>query len=167
MCRVSNGTRKGCTALLTKTPTQEHGWINCRNVLPPSVRKADPDVDLYNVSTYQWCSILFKKHGYLSKGRMKFGKLRILISRFLRKVQRYQRSLLVASHRNNYAHVILTAESDSLPKDADNRNGHAAIFREVQTKCCVCHLHHKLAMNSPTCTRTLRNRASTSVSLQG
>ena len=70
--------------------------------------------------------------------------------------QRYQRSSLVASHTefwgNNCAHVILTAEADSLPTDAkkllhghglvgchsrrsndlsahaDNRNGHAAFF---------------------------------------
>ena len=37
------------------------------------------------------------------------------------KVQRYQRSSVVTSHRilgNNYAHVILTAEADSLPTNA-------------------------------------------------
>ena len=34
----------------------------CRSVLPQSVRKADPDADLFNVSTYQ-CSIFFNNMG--------------------------------------------------------------------------------------------------------
>ena len=38
-------------------------WFDyCRNVFPQSVRKTGPNVDLYNVSTYQ-CSILFKNMG--------------------------------------------------------------------------------------------------------
>ena len=136
--------------------------------------------------------------------------------------------------RNNYAHVILTAEADKTDADktdADNRNGHAAVFeiklgertsraaeasrersaeqflnnlesvalavegnlgtyedrfeltasgindtekKQLATRsglprlrCCACHLHRKWAMNSHKCARTLLNRVSTSVSLQG
>ena len=54
---------------------------------------------------------------------MNFGKQRILISRFLQ-VERFNvtndphLSLLTEFSGNNYAHVILTAEADSLPTDA-------------------------------------------------
>ena len=38
-------------------------WFDyCRSIFPQSVRKAGPNVDLYNVSTYQ-CSILFNNMG--------------------------------------------------------------------------------------------------------
>ena len=38
-------------------------WFDyCRSVFPQSVRKAGPNVDFYNVSTYQ-CSILFNNMG--------------------------------------------------------------------------------------------------------
>ena len=36
--------------------------VECRSVFPQSVKKASPDVDFYNVSTYQ-CSILFNNKG--------------------------------------------------------------------------------------------------------
>ena len=42
-------------------------WFHyCRSVFPKSVRKASPDVDLYNVSTYQ-CSILFNNLGSFNR----------------------------------------------------------------------------------------------------
>ena len=53
--RNSDRTRKRCTVPPLKTPY-------CRIVFPQSVRKAGPDVNLHNVSTYQ-CSILFNNMG--------------------------------------------------------------------------------------------------------
>ena len=42
-------------------------WFDyCRSVFPQSVRKAGPNVDLHNVSTYQ-CSILFKNMGSFNR----------------------------------------------------------------------------------------------------
>ena len=42
-------------------------WFDCcRSVLPQSVRQASPNVDFYNVSTYQ-CSILFSNMGFNRK----------------------------------------------------------------------------------------------------
>ena len=42
-------------------------WFDyCRSAFPQSVRKASPDVNLHNVSTYQ-CSILFKNMGSFSR----------------------------------------------------------------------------------------------------
>ena len=86
----------------------------CRRVFPQSVRKAGTNVDLYNVSTYQ-CSLLFNNMGSFNRG--------ILISRFLQMKSSTlpadpQLSLLTEFCRNNYAHVFLTAEADSLPTDA-------------------------------------------------
>ena len=81
--------------------------------------------------------------------------------------------------------MILTAEAGSLPTDAGNNNGHAAIFevklgkktnrateasRERSAEQFFNDLESvafKWAMNAPTCTRTLRNSASTNVTLQG
>ena len=46
-------------------------WFDyCRSVFPQSMRKAGPNVDLYNVSTHQ-CSILFNNMGSLT-GRVNF-----------------------------------------------------------------------------------------------
>ena len=211
-------------------------WFEyCRSVFTQSVRKAGPNVDLYNVSTNQ-CSILFNNMGSFNQ-KSEFRKSENM--------------------GNNCAHVILTAEADSLPTDEkelldnyglvgclssrsndlsvharinssrknrllwesdDDRNGHAAIFevkfgkktertttesreqsaeqlcdtlvpvalavkaassvtteapfeptarcitdtkkRQLVTqsglprlRCCVCHLHHKLAMISPATVR--------------
>ena len=48
-------------------------WFDyCRSVFPQSARKAGPDVDLYNVSTYQ-CSILFNNMGSFN-GKSEFRK---------------------------------------------------------------------------------------------
>ena len=52
----------------------------CRSVLPQSVRKADPDADSYNVSTYQAASS--SKTWVPPTGRVNSGKLRILTNRF-------------------------------------------------------------------------------------
>ena len=42
-------------------------WFDdCRSIFPQSVRKAGPDVDFYNVSTYQ-CSILFNNTGSFNR----------------------------------------------------------------------------------------------------
>ena len=42
-------------------------WFDyCRSSFPQSVRKSGPDVDLYNVSTYQ-CSILFNNMGSFNR----------------------------------------------------------------------------------------------------
>ena len=54
-----------------ETPTRDPWFdhrrsIIFRSVLPQSVRKAGPNVDLYNVSTYQ-CSILFNNMGSFNR----------------------------------------------------------------------------------------------------
>ena len=42
-------------------------WFDfCQSIFPQSVRKAGPDVDFYNVSTYQ-CSILFNNMGSFNR----------------------------------------------------------------------------------------------------
>ena len=97
-------------------------WFhNCRSIFPQSVRKGSPDVDFYNGSTYQ-CSILFNNMVSFNR-RVTFGKQRMLISQFLQKEQFNvtidpQLSVPTEFWENNYAHVILTAEADSLPTDA-------------------------------------------------
>ena len=48
---------------VTHEDAYTRAWLEfCRSVLPQSVRKADPDADLFNVSTYQ-CSIFFNNMG--------------------------------------------------------------------------------------------------------
>ena len=49
-----------------RTPTQKHGLTIAEVSSRQSVRKAGPDVDFYNVSTYQ-CSILFNNMGSLQQ----------------------------------------------------------------------------------------------------
>ena len=78
-----------------------------------------PDVDFYNVSTYQ-CSILF--NNTLNK-KSKFSKAEH-IDKPISSHEKFnvtndpQLSLLTEFRGNNYAHMILTAEVDSSPTDA-------------------------------------------------
>ena len=67
-CGNSNITRKRCTVPPAKTPTQEHG-LKIVEASFKSVRKAGPDVDLYNVSTYK-CSILFNNMGSMKSSTL-------------------------------------------------------------------------------------------------
>ena len=84
-------------------------WFDyCRSVFPQSVRKAGSEVDLYNVSTYQR-SILFNNMGSF-KPFSPQEKFNISDDPQLSPLRKFW--------GNNYAHVILTAEADSLPKDA-------------------------------------------------
>ena len=58
------------------------GWFDyCRSVFPQSVRKAGPNVDLYNVSTFQ-CSMLFNNMGSFNR-KCEFRKAENTISGFL------------------------------------------------------------------------------------
>ena len=59
-----------------RRPTQKAWFDSCRSVFPQSVRKAGPDVDLNNVSTYQ-CSILFNNVGSFSR-KSEFRKAEII-----------------------------------------------------------------------------------------
>ena len=112
------------------------------------MRKAGPDVDFYNVSTYQ-CSILLNNMCSF-KRKSEFRKAEnmdkpISLNEKFNVTNDPQLSLLREFGRNNYAHVILTAEVDSLPTDekellndcglvgchsskSNDRNGHAAIL---------------------------------------
>ena len=52
---------------VTHEDVYSRAWFEyCRSIFPQSVRKAGPDVDFYNVSTYQ-CSILFSNMGSFSR----------------------------------------------------------------------------------------------------
>ena len=77
-------------------------WFDyCRSVSPQSVRKASPNVDL----TCQRSSAASSSTKWVPSARgVNIGKLP-------------QLSLLKEIWGNNYAHVILTAEADSLPTD--------------------------------------------------
>ena len=92
----------------------------CRSVFPQSVRKAGPNVDLLNVSTYQ-CSIIFNNMGSFNR-KSEFRKAENM-DKPISQNQKFivtndpQLSLLTEFWRNNCAHVILTAEADSLPTD--------------------------------------------------
>ena len=89
-------------------------WFDCcRNVFPQSVRKTVPNVDLYNVTTYQ-CSILFNNMGSFNR-KSEFQKAENLNKPVTQgeKFNVAELSLLRQFWRNNYAHVILTAEADS------------------------------------------------------
>ena len=84
------------------------------------MRKADPDVDFYNVSTYQ-CSILFNNMGSYNR-KSEFRKAEnkdkpISSNERCHVTSDPQLSLLTEFWGNNYAHVILTSESDSQPTD--------------------------------------------------
>ena len=119
--RTSDRTRKRCTVPPPKTPTQWHGLtfaeVSSHN---PSGKQAKTLISItcrrINAASSWTTSVL-------SAGRVNFGKLRILISRFFSN-ERFNvtndphLSLLTEFWWNNYAHVILTAEADSLPTDA-------------------------------------------------
>ena len=97
-------------------------WFDyCRSVFPQSVRKARPDVDLCNLSTYQ-CSILFNNMGCFS-WKSEFRKAEnidkpISSNEMFNVTNDPHLSLLTEFWVNNYAHVILMALADSLPTDA-------------------------------------------------
>ena len=96
-------------------------WFDyCRSVFPQSVRKASPDVDLHNVSSYQ-CSILFNNMGS-SNRKTEFRTTENMHKPFspqdkFNVTDDRQLSLLRELWGNKYAHVILTAEADSSPTD--------------------------------------------------
>ena len=93
-------------------------WFDyCRSVFPQSVRKAGPNVDLHNVSTYQR-SILFNNMGSFSR-KSEFRKAENMFKPFFpnEKFNVTNDPQLSLLWGNNYAHVILTAEADSLPTD--------------------------------------------------
>ena len=96
-------------------------WFDDRRIVfPQSVRKAGPNVDLYNVSTYH-CSGLFnnmcsfnrksefRKAEHMDKPTSPNEKFNV--------TKDPQLSLLKEFWGNNYAHVILTAEAGSLLTD--------------------------------------------------
>ena len=96
-------------------------WYDCcRSIFPQSVRKTGPDVDLYNVSTYQ-CSILLNNMGSFNR-KSEFRQAEN-IDKPISSNEKFnvtndpQLPLLTAFWRNNKAHVILTADADSLPTD--------------------------------------------------
>ena len=96
-------------------------WFDfCRSVFPQSVRKASPNVDLHNVSTYH-CSILLNNMGSFS-GKSGFRKAENMYkpvspNEKFNVTNDPQLSPLRELGRNNNAHVILTAKADSLPTD--------------------------------------------------
>ena len=82
------------------------------------MRKAGPDVDFNNVSTYQ-CSILFSNMGSINR-KSEFRKAENMykpVSPNEKFTNDPQLSRLKEFWGNNYAHVILTAEAASLPTD--------------------------------------------------
>ena len=105
----------------TDAPFHTRAWFDhCRSVFPQSVRKAGPNVDLHNVSTYQR-SILFNNMGSFSR-KSEFRKAENMYKPFspnekFNVTNDPQLSLLRELWGNNHAHVILTAEADSLPTD--------------------------------------------------
>ena len=70
------------------------------------MRKTVSNVDIYSVSTYQ-CSILFNNMGSFNR-KSEFPKAENHVTEL---------SPLGEFLGNNHAHVILTAEADSLPID--------------------------------------------------
>ena len=96
-------------------------WFDyCRSVFPQSVRKAGPNVDLYNVSTFQ-CSMLFNTIDSLNR-KSEFRKAQNvdkpnLSNEKFTVTNDPQLSFLREFWGNNYAHVILMTEADSLLTD--------------------------------------------------
>ena len=97
------------------------GWFDyCRSVFPQSVGKAGPNVEFYNMSTYQ-CSILFNNMGSFNR-KSEFREAENMCkpvspNEKFNVTNDPQLSLLREFWGNNYAHVILTGEADSLPTD--------------------------------------------------
>ena len=86
-----------------------------RSVFPQSVRKAGPNVDLENVSTNQ-CSTLFNIMASFNR-KSKFRKAENMYKLVSPNEKFNVTNLLREFWGNNYAHLILTAEADSLPTD--------------------------------------------------
>ena len=84
------------------------------------MREAGPDVDLYNVSTYQ-CSILFNDMGSFNRKsefrRVENTHKRVSPQEKFNFTDDRRLSLLREFWGNNYAHVILKEEADSLQTD--------------------------------------------------
>ena len=117
-CRNSKGTRKRRTVPHPKTPTQDHGLITAEASFHFSVRKAGPNVDLYNVSTYQ-CSIPFNNMGSFSR-RSEFRKAEKhgQTGFTTGEVQTFRPAALSYRQSENSKEItILTAEADSIPTD--------------------------------------------------
>ena len=82
------------------------------------MRKTGTNVELLNVPAYQ-CSILFNNMGSFNRNT-EFQKPENLNKPITEgeKSNVAELSLLKEFWRNNFAHVILTAEADSLPQDS-------------------------------------------------
>ena len=99
------------------------GFDYCRSVFPQSVRKVSPNVDFYNVSTYQ-CSILLNNMGSFNK-KSEFQKAEnidkpISTNEKFNVTNDPHLSLFPEFWWNDYTHVILTAEADSFPQELLN-----------------------------------------------
>ena len=71
VCQSENSRRPSSNSDGMHRATHEdaytRAWFDyCRSVFPQSVRKAGPNVDLYNVSTYK-CSIIFNNIGSFNR----------------------------------------------------------------------------------------------------
>ena len=92
-------------------------WVQSIIYIPTICGKIGKDVELFNVSTYQY-SILFNSL-VLSIGRAISWGQRTWISFSPRVKQLISLSCRYSKNfwRNSYAHVILTSEADNLPTD--------------------------------------------------
>ena len=89
-------------------------WFDCcRRIFPTIREEGRPGVDFYNVSTYQ-CSILFNNMGSFNR-KSEFRKAETVGKPISSNENFHVASDLLG---NNCAHVILTAQADSLPTDA-------------------------------------------------
>ena len=132
-------------------------WFDyCRNVFPQSVRKTGPNVDLYNVSTYQ-CSILFNNMGSFNR-KSEFRKAENM-DKPVSPHEKFnvtndpQLSHLKEFWGNNYAHVILTAEADSLPTDREQLPDDYGLVRCHSSRSDDLSVHARI--NSTGCVRLL------------
>ena len=102
----------------TSDDASTHAWFDySQSVFPQSMRKTGTNVELGCVPTYQ-CSILFNNMGSFNR-KSEFQRPENL-NKPITKGEKFNvadLSLLREFWRNNYAHVILTAEADSLPTD--------------------------------------------------
>ena len=103
----------------TSDDAYTQAWFDySRSVFPQSVRKTGTDVELFNVPTYH-SSILFNIMGSFNR-KSEFWRPENL-NKPITKGKKFniaELSLLRNFWGNNYAHVILTSEADSLPTDA-------------------------------------------------